>query len=286
MEVDKERHGRDFNPVPWDVRGQIGLFPALGKTVVMVLFQPDEFFKNLQVSNNISSPRNFFVLVHFISFCVLGMIHFLFNPSNPPVLYFIMLVFFVPIIMLTLLLLSAVMHAFVKMVGGTKNSRGTFHVMAYSSVTGLLQVIPWAGVLISLIWGIYVGIIGLRRVHGLSVPRAVIACAMPSVLALSFMFIYVWAPRHYRVRDVDKNDQRMQMTLKRISSELENYAQQHSGRYPPSLDQLQISPPLLDEKYCGVNRGGFLVSCQFSEDGYAFTANPIIIEKTGTTTFA
>ncbi|HOY09802.1 MAG TPA: Yip1 family protein [Candidatus Omnitrophota bacterium] len=284
MQGGGERQSRDTHTVPWDIRERVGLFPALGRTITMVLFQPDEFFRSVRVSDNVTSPRNFFILVQFINFSVMGVIHFLSNPATPPLLYLIMLVFFVPIIMLTLLLVSAVMHVFVRLAGGKKKFKATFHVMAYSSVTGLWQGVPWAGGLISLIWGIYVGIIGLRRVQGLSVPRAVIACVMPSVMALSLMFAYVWAPKHYRVRDIDKNDRHMQMTLKGISTELENYAQQHDGRYPTSLDQVKSSPPLLEERYCGVNRGGFLVSCRFADDGYVLTATPIIIEKTGTTT--
>ena len=285
MQIDSQGHTPGIKPVPWDARDQIGLFPALWKTILMVLCQPDQFFRNLQVQNSVSSPRNFFILVQFISFCVLSCIRFLFAPPDTPMMYLIMLAIFVPVIMLSLLLISAVMHVFVMLVGGKKRFIGTFHVMAYSSVTGFLQVIPRIGVLVSLIWGIYVGIIGLRRVHGLTVPRAVIAYAMPSVLALSLMLASIWAPRHYRFRDADKNDQHMQLTLKRISTSLENYAEQHGGRYPPSLDHLKANPPILQEAYCGANTGGFLVSCRLAEDGYVLTATPIIVEKTGTTTF-
>ncbi|HQO59034.1 MAG TPA: Yip1 family protein [Candidatus Omnitrophota bacterium] len=285
MQNATDRYGQDKTPVPWDIRDRVGLFPALGKTVLMVLFHPDEFFRDVQVSESVSSPRNFFILVQCINFCVMGLIHFYFHPATPLSLYFFVLLFFAPIIMLGLLLLSAVMHIFVKLAGGKRKFTATFHVLAYSSVTGLLQGLPWVGKLASLIWGIYVGIIGLRRVQGLSVPRAVTVCVMPSVLALILIFAATWAPKHYRVRDIDKNDRVMQMTLKRISSELETYAQQHDGHYPAGPDQLKAGLPSWAERYCGVNQGGFLVSCQFDQDGYVLTATPVIIEKTGTTTF-
>ena len=271
--------------IPWDDRNRLGIFPALWKTVVMVLFRPDEFFRALQVSDSYSSPRNFFVLAQIINFCILSVIHFLFNLSGAPAVYLFMLVVFVPIMMLILLLITAVTHVFVRLVGGNKKFLGTFHVLAYSSVTGFLQVIPRGGMLISLIWGLYVGTIGLRRVHGLSVPRAALVCAMPSVLALSLMFTYAWAPRHYRWRNVDKNDREIQVTLRQLSAALENYAGHHEGRYPAGLDHLKAGPPTLPSRYCGANKGGFLISCQLAEDGYVLTATPIIIEKTGTTTF-
>lgn len=74
---------------------------------------------------------------------------------------------------------------------------GTFRVVGYSSVVQLvswLSVIPILGALIALaagIYGIVLGVLGIREIHATSTGRAVAVVLIPTAILLLFVFLVV-----------------------------------------------------------------------------------------------
>ena len=87
------------------------------------------------------------------------------------------------------------------------------------------------------------------------------------------------------------NDKRAKSILRSLSISSELYAVRNSNKYPSEINDLtvKISPDsnksILDNDYCKEGSEGFIYKCSFSEKGYKFIAEPIIIGESGTTTF-
>lgn len=72
-----------------------------------------------------------------------------------------------------LFVLAAIVHLFVKPFVGNANSgyEATFRVVAYVSVTNLVNWIPILGGLLAL-YGLYLAVVGIREVHATTTGRA------------------------------------------------------------------------------------------------------------------
>lgn len=90
------------------------------------------------------------------------------------------------IIPIVLFIFSGIIHLFLLMIGGTKDStagfEGTVRAVSYASVSNLAQVIPLAGGVISLFWGIVLYVIGLAQVHHTTTGKAALAVLLPFFL--------------------------------------------------------------------------------------------------------
>lgn len=77
---------------------------------------------------------------------------------------------------------------------------------------------------------------------------------------------------------IGQNESQAETTIKFISAALENYAKDHLGAYPKSLNLLtQGNPPYLDKDYLNQSfLKGYYYSCARLEDsGYSCSAAPI-----------
>jgi hypothetical protein len=83
---------------------------------------------------------------------------------------------------------SAVFHACLMMVGGLSNStsrfEGTFRTVSYSSVSMLAHVVPFAGGLISFVWGFFLNVKGAVRMHRTTPGKAAAALLIPLALLI------------------------------------------------------------------------------------------------------
>ncbi|MBU1125127.1 MAG: hypothetical protein KKC84_03800 [Candidatus Omnitrophica bacterium] len=89
--------------------------------------------------------------------------------------------------------------------------------------------------------------------------------------------------------NVAQNDSFAQVSLKRIAASLENYAKDHNGIYPVSMELLQKdSPPYLDQDYTAVpSYKGFQYSCsRLEETGYSCACAPSVCAVTGKTVYS
>ena len=86
---------------------------------------------------------------------------------------------------------SAVVHVCLMMVGGLTNStskfEGTFRAVAYSGVAMLAQAVPFAGGLIALVWGFFLNVKGIVRMHRTTPGRAAAALLIPLAVVIALL---------------------------------------------------------------------------------------------------
>jgi hypothetical protein len=68
---------------------------------------------------------------------------------------------------------------------GSRNGgfEATFRVIAYSAVTSLVSWIPFIGWILSL-YGIYLGIVGIREVHNTTTGKAALVVLIPAAVVI------------------------------------------------------------------------------------------------------
>jgi hypothetical protein len=86
------------------------------------------------------------------------------------------------------------LHASLFLVGGAREDfEATFRIVCYTSGPELLGVIPIVGGIASIIWKVYITIVGIREVHGISNARAVIAIVLPVLICCAIgLGGFVW----------------------------------------------------------------------------------------------
>ena len=81
---------------------------------------------------------------------------------------------------------GAILHLMLLLVGGLEDSsagfEGSMRVVAYSQVATLAKAVPVIGGMISFIWGLFLAVIGITRLHGTSDGKAIAAVLLPIIL--------------------------------------------------------------------------------------------------------
>jgi hypothetical protein len=79
---------------------------------------------------------------------------------------------------------AAVYHLFVRLLigAGHRGYRATFRVLAYAGTADLVGWVPFVGLLLAVLWAVYLGTVGLRELHATTTGRALAALLVPSVL--------------------------------------------------------------------------------------------------------
>jgi hypothetical protein len=77
-----------------------------------------------------------------------------------------------------------------KFVGGKGDYEGTFRVVAYTSAVNVVSWIPLVGWIAGL-YGIYLMVMGIREVHGITIQKAVIAVVIVVVIMIVLAMIMV-----------------------------------------------------------------------------------------------
>src|SRR5216117_971101 len=85
---------------------------------------------------------------------------------------------------------------------------------------------------------------------------------------------------------ISANDALAKSTLRSLSTASETFATANTGNYPGDIASLTTaSPPYINKNYCSSTVSGFDYSCTFAAGSYAFTATPVTVGTSGTTTF-
>jgi len=96
-----------------------------------------------------------------------------------------------------LFLISGLFHLMLMILGALKDSsagfEGTFRTVSYTQVVQLAALIPFAGPLIALVWGIILYTIGLASVHRTTQGKAVAAVLIPFVICCVCILVAVFA---------------------------------------------------------------------------------------------
>ncbi len=105
------------------------------------------------------------------------------------------------------------------------------------------------------------------------------------VVAIIALLSAIAIPNLLRVR-VHANDAATIKVLKALASASDMYATSGFGNYPSDMTSLVgVSPPYIASDYCGTTAVGFTFSCNNSFGGYVYTATPLRVGGTGTTTY-
>jgi hypothetical protein len=83
----------------------------------------------------------------------------------------------------------------VRLVVGASNAgyRATFRVLAYAGAAELVGWVPFVGLLLAVVWAVYLGTLGLRQLHATTTARALAAVLIPSLLlALLAALAVLW----------------------------------------------------------------------------------------------
>jgi hypothetical protein len=186
-------------PSPWENRSERGTWKGIYETFKGTLFSPDHLFRTMAFQGGMGEPFAFGLLFGtagaifsaFWQFLLMSGVlrsigHQFFGETGLGLLFLGLMIISPVFVILNMFLTSAVLHACLLIVGGGRNGfEATFRVVAYSQATQIIGVIPLAGGVISWLWKLVVGIIGLREIHDTSYGRVILALLLP--LGLVFL---------------------------------------------------------------------------------------------------
>lgn len=105
------------------------------------------------------------------------------------------------------------------------------------------------------------------------------------VVAIIALLAAIAIPNLLRAK-ISANDALAKSTLRSLSTASETFATANTGNYPADIDSLtDATPPYINTDYCDRTISGFEFDCTFSAGYYTFTATPVTVGTSGTTTF-
>ena len=190
--------------LPWEERARHGVAPAFVETAKLFIVNPTEAFARAKRSGDLFSPISFAVVLGWIGVVFQSLWSLALGSSLtdllPPQMRedggfgaafqafgLVAQIVLAPVfILIFLFIASGIVHLMLMLVGGTKASEagfeGTLRALAYSSVSQLGSVVPFAGGLIAMVWAIVLETIGLATLHRTSYGKAVAAILLPLLL--------------------------------------------------------------------------------------------------------
>ncbi len=173
---------------PWEDHENIGFAEGLFRTLKLTMLNPHSFFAGMPKRSPLSLPIWYAFLIETTG-AVVGLIwslnsgNQLFGSISTP-LGVIAVGILLPFAALaSVLLWAVVLHVSLLMVGGAKDKlETTLRLVCYTSGPELLNVIPVVGGIVGLFWKIYITIVAITKVHGISAGRASVAVMLPGLL--------------------------------------------------------------------------------------------------------
>ena len=107
------------------------------------------------------------------------------------------------------------------------------------------------------------------------------------VVAIIALLAAIAIPNLLRAK-MSSNDALAQATIRAMSTAAEMFGTSNSGNYPGALASLTTaSPPYINagNAPCGSTVAGYTYTCTFANSGYTFSAIPVTIGTSGTTTY-
>jgi hypothetical protein len=153
-------------------------------TVQGVVLQPVSFFRGILRQGDFVNPLIFAIICYEVSAILGGLLQLV--GRNIGFGGFISSIILAPIIAAIGLFIGAgIIHLLVMLIIGSRNAgfEGTFRVLAYSAVTSLVSWIPFIGGILSL-YGIYLGIVGIREMHNTTTTKAAIVVLIPVAIII------------------------------------------------------------------------------------------------------
>jgi len=279
--------------IPWERRRYLGLAKALWQTANEVIFHPGKFFKKLVGIDSCSDAFTFFLTINilggFTGSCILILSNIyslkLIIPYLPFLILAVILAFV--FICIAIFISSAFMHLFVFLFKGEGGFSGTFNVIAYSDVVGVLwSLLLFAAsaiikvlmsvfgkftgiaasvglifsfsltvilIVVGILWMVIIAIIGYKRIHSLNAIKASFAFLIPIILLTT---LHVTVDKSYDGSSsleslVQARIREYELAAKTnliiINTACQNYFALH-GRYPSSVKDLASAGSLYINK--------------------------------------
>ena len=191
-----------LQPLPWEQPGYPAL-EGLYETAKLVLTAPSQAFARMSLTGTLGKPILYAIIfgwigvvarqIYSIAFrSVINNFMGSFHMPGPmgmrgfqvPILVSVAAMIFAPVLVLIgVFIWSAIVHLFLMLVGGAKTGfASTVRVVCYAGAVQILQVVPFCGGLIALVWGLVLYIIGLAVAHRTTQGKAALAVLLPVVL--------------------------------------------------------------------------------------------------------
>jgi len=199
-----EPAGRPGNP--WERRDELGFANGMVEAVKAFITAPADTFSKTRESGDLGSPLLYAVILATVMAVIAQIWGMVFGASIlsmlplPPEAMdsfgwllassgagMVISLIMTPIItVIVLFIFAGILHLMLLLVGGLENSsagfEGTLRAAAYSQTSSLAQVVPVIGGTISFIWGLFLMVTGITRLHGTSDGKAIAAVLLPIVL--------------------------------------------------------------------------------------------------------
>jgi hypothetical protein len=159
-------------------------------TVQAVVLRPVDFFRGILRQGDFINPLIFAIICYEVAAILGGLLRLIgVGATNQGLGGFIASIIFAPIFAAIGLFIGAgILHLLVMLIVGSRNSgfEATFRVGAYAAVTSLVSWIPFIGGILAL-YGIYLGIVGIREMHNTTTGKAALVVLIP--VAIIFLLV-------------------------------------------------------------------------------------------------
>jgi len=193
--------------VPWEDKKNLGFLGPLFETFKESCFNPSQFFEKLPVKGGIGNPLLYALIMGFI-----GMIFqvtysqmfsqmFDFTKWLPPMSRsfdydFVELnrriqsysnvfsLFIFPFAATAgFFIWSGIVHLLLTMFGWKKHDyESSFRIVTYSEGPAFFRIIPFVGDIVAPVWQLVLTVIGISKVHKVSIGKAILVVILPAVL--------------------------------------------------------------------------------------------------------
>ena len=184
--------------LPFENPGQ-PFFAGLFETVKLFITDPTTAFRRMSLTTDIFRPLIYGVLLAWVGDAVAYVFALMFQASIfgflsqmggmeeviPAAFLGLGIGFFgliiAPVfIVIGIFIFSLIVHLFLMMVGGDNKGFGaTFRVLCYGNTSQLAQIVPFVGGIITMVWSLILGIIGLTEAHRTTTGKAAAAVLLP-----------------------------------------------------------------------------------------------------------
>jgi hypothetical protein len=164
-------------------------------TVQTVVLRPVDFFRSILRRGDLINPLIFAIICYEVSAILGGLLRLVGIGANQGFGSFIASIILAPIFAAIGLFIGAgILHLLVMLIVGSRNSgfEATFRVGAYAAVTSLVSWIPLIGWILSL-YGIYLGIVGIREMHNTTTGKAALVVLIPAAVVFLLVVLVLGA---------------------------------------------------------------------------------------------
>lgn len=184
---------------PWGQYRDLGLVRAFWDNTLQIITEPVAFFKKVDPDSPIGGAVLYGVLIASLGHLMLFIWQSFFRIGTPGPRYdlpaaaiLLSSVVLVPLfVLLGIFLTAAILHLVLVGLGWSERPFGaTVKVVSFAQVASLGNLIPLCGPLAGAVWGVILGVIGIRELHHQSTGRAVAVVLTPLLVLLACLVCF------------------------------------------------------------------------------------------------